>query len=150
MSDERRADTQPDAAPTDGVPAKPDRPAAVELAAAILIVTGSVGLFAALAFSRGLPPGTEVIFLSTVIIGIASIVLGVLVRRGRVWFLTINFAAVLGFLDLLNAGTSPLSLMLGLSDLLVVGLLISNKRWFDAMRDWRAALQAERERPISP
>jgi hypothetical protein len=129
---------------------KPDRPPAVELAAAILVVTGALGLFAALAFSRGLPPGTEIIFISTVVIGVSSIVLGLLVRRGRLWFLTINYAAVLGFLDLLNAGTSPLSLMLGLSDLLVVGLLLSNKSWFDAMRDWRAALQAERERPISP
>jgi hypothetical protein len=146
MSDEQPTDAQQ----ADVAPPKPDRPPAVELAAAILVVTGALGLFAALAFSRGLPPGAEIIFISTVVIGVGSIVLGLLVRRGRVWFLTINYAAVLGFLDLLNAGTSPLSLMLGLSDLLVVGLLLSNKAWFDAMRDWRAALRAERERPISP
>jgi hypothetical protein len=141
---------RPVAEPSDGTPARPDRPPAVELAAAILIVTGGLGLFAALAFSRGLPAGSEIIFISTVVIGVASIALGLLVRRGRAWFLAINFAAVLGFLDLLNAGTSPLSLMLGLSDILVVGLLLSNKAWFDAMRDWRAALQAERQRPVSP
>ena len=141
---------EPPAGAADEARTKPDRPGAVELAAAILVVTGALGLFAAVAFSRGLPPGTEIIFISTVVIGVGSIVLGLLIRHGRAWFLTINYAAVLGFLDLLNAGTSPLSLMLGLSDVLVVGLLLSNKAWFDAMRGWRAVLQAERERPVSP
>ena len=142
--------TEPGAAgaTADEPPSRPARPGLVELAAAIMIVTGALGLFAALAFSRNLPPGSEVIFISTIVIGVGSVVLGLLVRVGRMWFLTINYAAVLGFLDLLNAGTSPLSLMLGLSDLLVVGILIANKAWFDAMRDWRAALRAER--PISP
>ena len=127
----------------DEPPPRPARPGLVELAAAIMIVTGALGLFAALAFSRGLPPGNEIIFISTVVIGIGSIVLGLLIRLGRMWFLTINYAAVLGFLDLLNAGTSPLSLMLGLSDILVVGILIGNKAWFDAMREWRAALRPD-------
>ncbi len=89
-------------------------------------------------------------FISTVVIGVGSIALGALIRVGRAWLLAINFAAVLGFLDLLNSGGSPLSLMLGLSDLLVVALLVSRKPWFDAMRDWRAALRAERETPLSP
>jgi hypothetical protein len=133
----------PDVATGGEPPPRPARPGLVELAAAIMIVTGALGLFAALAFSRGLPPGSEVIFISTIVIGVGSIVLGLLIRVGRMWFLTINYAAVLGFLDLLNAGTSPLSLMLGLSDLVVVGILISHKAWFDAMRDWRAALRAD-------
>jgi hypothetical protein len=141
---------QPPQSADDEVLTKPDRPGAVELAAAILIVTGALGLFAALAFSRGLPAGAELVLLSTIAIGVGSIALGALIRVARAWLLAINFAAVLGFLDLLNAGASPLSLMLGLSDLLVVGLLVSNKGWFDAMRDWRAEVRADRETRVSP
>jgi hypothetical protein len=55
-------------------------------------------------------------------------------RLGRLWLVTLNYAAVLGFLDLLGAGTSPLSLMLGLADIVVVIILIGNKPWFDARR----------------
>jgi hypothetical protein len=146
MSDDRR----PSIESADEIPTRPDRPGAVILASAILIVTGGFGLFAALAFSRGLPAGAELVFISTVVIGVASIALGVLIRVGHAWLLAINFAAVLGFLDLLNAGGSPLSLMLGLGDLLVVGLLISRKPWFDAMREWRAARRAQRGTRVSP
>jgi hypothetical protein len=133
----------------DDVPPKPARPRAIDLASAILIGTGALGLFAALAFVRGLPAGAEGIFISTVVIGISSMLLGVLIRRGRAWALALTFAAALGFLDLTSA-RSPLSLILGLSDVLVVGLLISNRGWFDAMRAWRAALRPKVQAPSGP
>jgi len=41
-------------------------------------------------------------------------------------------------IDLLGAGASPLSLMLGLADIAVVVILFVHKPWFDAMRRWRA------------
>jgi hypothetical protein len=52
--------------------------------------------------------------------------------------MALNFAAVLGFLDLLGGGGSPLSLMLGVAEVLVVLILLAQRPWFDAMRAWRA------------
>ena len=60
--------------------------------------------------------------------------MGVLVRLGRLWLVAVNYAAVLGFLDLLGAGASPLALMLGLADVLVVVILFRYKPWFDELR----------------
>lgn len=131
-------------------PPKPERPRAIDLASAILIATGALGVFAALAFARGLPPGAAPVFISTIVIGVSSIVLGWLIRRGQAWAVAMTFAAVLGFLDLARGGSSPLSLVLGLGDILVVGLLVSNRAWFDAMRDWRAASRQDSRSRTSP
>ena len=79
------------------------------------------------------------LFAVTVALAIGSIVVGLLVRLGRAWLVAVNLAAVLGFLDLLAAGGSPLSLMLGLGDILVVVILFRHKPWFDALRLRRAA-----------
>ena len=66
---------------------------------------------------------------------VGSIALGLLVRLGRLWLLAVNFAAVLGFLDLLGRRGSPLSLMLALAEILVVvHPARRSKPWFDAMR----------------
>ncbi len=113
----------------------PARPAAVELAAAFLIVGGAVSAFSAVSNVSSLPPGVEPILALTVALAIGSIVVGVFVRLGRFWIVAINYAAVLGFLDLLGAGASPLALMLGLSDVLVVVILFRYKSWFDEL--WR-------------
>ena len=86
-----------------------------------------------------LPPGVEPILALTVALAIGSIVVGVLVRLGRFWLVAVNYAAVLGFLDLLGAGASPLALMLGLTDVLVVVLLFRYKSWFDELRRRRSA-----------
>jgi len=117
---------------------KPSRPGAVELAGAILIVTGAIGLLGSLATASRLPPGGEPFLALTLALDLGSIILGLLVRLGRFWILAVNYAAVLGFIDLLGAGASPLSLMLGLADIAVVVILFVHKPWFDAMRRWRA------------
>jgi hypothetical protein len=123
-------------------PAKPSRPARVELAAAILIVGGVAGLIQVAASSSGLPRGAEPFLVGAVALDVGSVALGLLIRRGRAWLLAVNYAAVLGFLDLLGGGATPFSLMLGLADILVVGILLATRPWFDAMRSWRAEVAA--------
>jgi hypothetical protein len=117
---------------------KPSRPGAVELAGAILVVGGVIGLLGSLATAASLPTGVEPFLAVTLALDIGSIVLGLLVRLGRFWILAVNYAAVLGFIDLLGAGASPLALMLGLADIVVVVILFVHKPWFDAMRQRRA------------
>jgi hypothetical protein len=132
-------------------PIRPARPAVVELAAAIFIVGGIVGLIQVAVAAGDVPAGVEPFLAGALALDVGSIALGLLVRTGRAWLLAVNYAAVLGFLDLLGAGASPLSLMLGLADLLIVGILLGSKTWFDAMRSWRAELAApSRARRVSP
>ena len=117
----------------------PSRPAAVELAGALLIVGGVVNVVAAVSSLSSLPAGIVAFLALTFALAIGSIVVGVLVRLGRFWLLAVNYAAVLGFLDLLGAGASPLALMLGLADVLVVVILFRYKPWFDELLRRRSA-----------
>jgi hypothetical protein len=64
---------------------------------------------------------------------------GLLVRLGRAWIVAVNYAVVLGFLDLMGASASSLALMLGLADIVVVVILFLNKPWFDVLRVRRAS-----------
>ena len=116
----------------------PARSAAVELAAAILIVGGAISVLSAVSNLSSLPPGVESIVALTVALAIGSIIVGVLVRLGRFWIAAVNYAAVLGFLDLLGAGASPLALMHGLSNVRVVVILFRDKSWFDELRRRRS------------
>ncbi|MCI0581309.1 MAG: hypothetical protein L0227_00195 [Chloroflexi bacterium] len=116
-----------------GPPPGPPRPPAVELAAAILIVGGAANLIGVIlaAVAGG---ATDPFLWLSVGLNVASVVLGLLVRTGRLWLVTLNYAAILGFLDLLGASVNPAALMLGLAEVLVVILLIRHKPWFDARR----------------
>lgn len=116
----------------------PPRPPAVELAAAILLVTGIIGVISNLGAGLG---GTADPFLWLgVLLNATSALLGLAARYGRLWVVTLNYAAVLGFLDLLGSGTNAQALMIGLAEVLVVVMLILNKPWFDAIREWRRAV----------
>jgi hypothetical protein len=97
-----------------------------------------MGVLAAVATIQDLPAGAEPFVLGAIGLGLGSMALGLLARTGRAWLVAVNYAAVLGFLDLLGAGGSPLALMLGLADIAVVGFLLAHKAWFDTMRSWRA------------
>ena len=124
---------------TDGAgPVGPARPASVELAAAILIVGGAIQLLLGLTTLPGLPPGAEGFAALALALDAGSIATGVITRAGRAWLFAVNFAAILGFLDLLGAGGSPLQLMLGAAEVLVVVILLARKPWFDAVAEWRA------------
>ena len=128
----------------------PPRPAAVELAGALLIVGGAAGLLGGLSNASSLPPGTEAFLALTVALDVGAIALGLLVRLGRLWLVAVNYAAVLGFIDLLGAGASPLALVLGLADIVVVVILFVHRPWFDAMRRRREVREEREDRPASP
>lgn len=128
----------------DEPPLLPRRPAAIELATAILIAGGVIGVLVALSTATNLPPGTEPFLLLTLALDIGSIVVGVLVRFGRSWILAVNYVAVLGFLDLVGSGASTLALLLGLADIVVVMILFVHKPWFDELRRRRTA------QPLTP
>ena len=131
---------------------RPTRPAAVELGAAILIVGGATNLLAALTSLPRLPAGAEMFLAGAIGIAVGSIVLGLLVRIGRAWLLAVNYAAILGFLDLLGAGGSPFSLMLGLAEILVVGILLRKpcSMRCDPGRADVASPAADARSPLSP
>jgi hypothetical protein len=112
------------------------RPPAVELAAAILIVGGVLGLIGAIAGATSLPPGTGLLIAATIALDVASIVVGVLIRMGRLWLVDVNYVAVVGFLDLTAAATSPLALILGIADAVVVVILLLYRPWFQRRAAW--------------
>jgi hypothetical protein len=116
----------------------PARPPAVELAGAILIVGGVVGLIGLVTAAPGLPAFTLGLLLLTLALNVAPIAIGVLVRMGRAWIVDVNYVAVIAFLDLLSIGSSPLGLIFGVANVLVVIILIRHKPWFDEMSRWRA------------
>ena len=117
----------------------PPRPALVELAAALLLVSGVVGLVGAVNVARSLPPGSEAFLALTALLDIGAIVAGVLVRTGRLWILAVNYVAVLAFLDVAAAiDGSPLALALGVASVSAVVILLANKPWFDEIGAWRA------------
>jgi hypothetical protein len=116
----------PDARPTP----RRQRPGVIELAAALLIVGGVLQLIGAFGAAASLPAGAEAVFVITVAIDVATILAGILIRTGRLWLLVVNYVAVLGFLDLTRAGSSPVALMLAIGDIVVVVILVVNRAWF--------------------
>jgi hypothetical protein len=143
--------TAPSPEPDPADLSRPARPASVEFAAAILIVGGAMNLITGLASFASIPPGAETFVAGALALAVGSIAVGVLVRIGRAWLLVVNYAAVLGFLDLIGAGASPFSLTLGLAEIVVVGILLARKPWFDAMGRWRAEIaEPPGRRRISP
>jgi hypothetical protein len=129
---------------------RPARPASVELAAAILVVGGAIQLLLGITTLAGVPPGAEGFVAIALALNVATIATGVLIRSGRAWLVGVNVAAILGFLDLLGAGGSPLQLMLGAAEVVVVAILFARKPWFDAMSSWRVAKAAPGARRLSP
>lgn len=126
-----------DGEPLDGT-VRPARPGTIELAAALLIVGGVLGVLGVLANTAPGPAGFEALPLLTLVLNLAQIAAGLLIRVGRLWLVAVNYVAVLAFLDLLAAGASPLSLMLGLAEVVVVVILLARRPWFDALTRWRA------------
>lgn len=112
------------------MPSRGPRPAAIELAAAILVIGGALQLVSAIAIIPDLPPGSEGLLTLSIVLDVLTIAAGVLTRVGRGWLFIVNYVAVLGFLDLLRAGSSPVALMLALADLVVLGVLLVHRPWF--------------------
>ncbi|MEW5991136.1 MAG: hypothetical protein AB1736_07285 [Chloroflexota bacterium] len=118
--------TRSGAGPTHG------RPPTVDVAAAILVFGGLFGL-SQLAFGdfviTGSLPAKDPILGVALIQYVASTGLGLLVRRGRLWFPALNLAALFALVYLLSGGR-PLHVLLGLLYGLAFGLLARDHRWF--------------------
>jgi hypothetical protein len=108
------------------------RPAAVELAAAILIVGGILGLAGAIGGAGGLPAGTGLLLAVTIALDAGSIVVGLLIRMGRLWIFDVNYVAVVAFLDIVAASGSSIALIRGASEVAVVVILLVYRPWFVA------------------
>lgn len=119
-----------DQEPEELSPGRPARPAAVELAAAVLLVSGAIQLFFALVGAPGALESQAGSVALALAINFATIAIGLLVRTGRLWILAINYVAVLGFLDLLGAASSATSFMLALAEMFVLVVLLLNRPWF--------------------
>ena len=116
-------------------PFRGPRPVAIELAAALLIVTGLVQLFGAIGASGSLAPGSGGLIALSIALDLGTILAGLLTRSGRLWLLVVNYVAVLGFLDLLRITASPVALMLALVDGFVLYAVFTNRPWFSRPRD---------------
>lgn len=112
-------------------PERPSRPVLVELASAILVISGAISVLTTLEVMGRLADQGAVdapVVLLSFAIAIGSIVLGILVRFGRAWLVAVNVAAVAGFLELtsgLGAG-----LLFGGLDVVVVIALFMERPWF--------------------
>jgi len=128
---------------------RPRRPALVEMAAALLIVTGAIQVLSVVgAIATGnLPQDAGGLLALTVAIDVATIVAGFLTRAGRLWLLVVNYVAVLGFLDLLRSTQSIVALVLAVVDLVVLYVLFTHREWFDRSR--REGLEEPEEEPMA-
>ena len=117
-------------------PRRRTRPLLVELAAALMIVSGAVSLLLsiqALVFLANEGVGIGDLSLITIVLAIVELGLGIAVRYGRAWLVTVNVVAVLAFLELISGST--IGLFFGLLDTIVVLALFREREWFRAPRD---------------
>lgn len=130
----------------DDVPGRhrPDRPALIELASALLVVGGVLSLVASIEVIARVADQTgdvDPIAWLALAFGVATVVLGVLTRFGRAWIVTVNVTAVAGFLEITSL--TPAGLLVGALDVFVVIVLIANRPWFA----WRPGGDAEAPPP---
>lgn len=119
--------------PGDRLP--PSRPAAIDLAAAILVFGGFLG-FIQLAVGEyvvtgSLPAKGPIVGVAFIAYGV-SIALGVFIRVGRGWLAALNFALLVALLYLPAAGR-PLILTLALGHALAAVILVRERGWFSEM-----------------
>lgn len=121
------------------------RPVLVELASAVLVVGGVLNLIISIDVllrlaDRGeqIGPYTAV----TIALAISVLGLGLLIRFGRAWLVTVNVAAVLGFLELTSG--SVVGLLLGALDVVVVLALVRERPWFEWSKRERELAAADR------
>lgn len=126
---------------TGGGPGRPRRPVLIELAAAILIVTGLTGVLSsvdAILRNGGDPAGSAGPasgFLGSLVLAVnlGTVVVGLLVRAGRAWILAVNVVAVALYLELL-AATSGTALVFAVLDSVVLVALFRERAWFSWWR----------------
>ncbi len=110
---------------------RPPRPMAVELATAIVIVSGAMSVLVSIdAYARMNElgsTGTE-LTLPSIALGLAMVLLGVLLRSGRAWLVGVNVLAITGFLELISG--TPIGIVLGSLDAIAVVVLLVHRPWF--------------------
>jgi hypothetical protein len=110
-------------------PQRPPRPAMVELATALLIVSGFLSLFLSLGAIGTLADElSPLLVLLAIVLGVAIPVIGIALRAGHWWLLGVNLVAVASFLELTSG--SPQGLLFGGIDLFVVVVLLAHRDWF--------------------
>jgi len=117
----------------------PPRPAAVDLAAAILVFGGLFGFSQLVVgdyvLTGSLPAKDPILGVAFIAYG-AAVVFGIVIRLGRAWLPALNFALLVAFLYLPAAGR-PLVLALVLGHAGAAIILVRNRRWFSEMAAWR-------------
>ena len=113
------------------VPRRPPRPTWVELATALLIVSGFVSLFTSLQglvnLSGSDDPNAGLVVLF-VTLGLLTMLTGIALRYAHWWLFGVNFVAVAAFLELTSFTVQ--GLFSGAIDLLVVVVLLVYRPWF--------------------
>ena len=117
---------------------RPARPLSVEISAAVLIVGGvlaTIGtLGAAGAAVNTRSPGAGFVIVLLMVLNVLTVLVGVLVRRGRAWILCINVVAIALFVELTAVpGGSAFAAGLAVLDAFVFVALLRNRAWFN----WR-------------
>ncbi|HYO41567.1 MAG TPA: hypothetical protein VES19_00070 [Candidatus Limnocylindrales bacterium] len=137
MSDPRPGRTRPPGITPAGLRSddpgmqRPPRPMAVELATAIVIVSGAMSVLISIeAFARMNELGSAgtQLTLPSIALGLASMLLGLLLRTGRAWLVGVNVLAIAGFLELISG--TPLGMVSGALDALAVIVLMVYRPWF--------------------
>ena len=111
---------------------RPRRPILVEVAAAILIVFSATDVLISFEGMAAAPTQLgRALAATSVSVGLLLVILGYFVRKGRAWLLALNVAAIAAFLELQTL--SFVGLLGALFDMLVVGILLRERWWFQ----WR-------------
>lgn len=116
------------------------RPVLVELASAILVVGAATNLLISVDGLMGMAQSggdIGVPTLITIAVATVTLALGLAVRFGRAWLVTVNVMAVIGFLELLSQ--TSIGYVFGGLDVFVVLALMRERPWFE----WSARQRAE-------
>ncbi|MDH4141320.1 MAG: hypothetical protein OEV61_01805 [Chloroflexota bacterium] len=109
-------------------PERPPRPLLIEISGAILIVGGISSILGTVGYriSGGAVGPIELLVL---LLNIATIMLGALIRSGRAWILAINVVAISLFLEL-TALPSTFTIVFVVLDSIVLIALFRHRDWF--------------------
>jgi hypothetical protein len=97
----------------------------------MVIVSGAMSVLISVeAFARMSELGSAGtgLTLPSLAIGVATVILGVLLRTGRAWLVGVNVLAIAGFLELISG--APIGIVSGGLDAIAVVVLMVYRPWF--------------------
>ena len=108
---------------------RPERPRLVELASAILVIGSFMdGAISFEAMVEATTQDARLFATASVLIAAGLIALGVMIRGGRAWLVTLNVVAIAAFLELQTLTLA--GIFEALIDMVVVGILLRERAWF--------------------